>query len=290
MSAAEVAAPPRRSQSLLARLIRNPLGLTGLLLTVLVVLLALTAPLLSPAGPFQQDILGRLGSPSLKHWLGSDQFGRDTFGRILYGYRASLGVAVGAVLLALVIGGTLGTLAAYFGGWFDRVVMRFMDVLLAFPVILLAIGIVAVLGQGQVNTALAIGVVYVPTFARLLRGPALILRGSDYVSAAHGLGANDARIVFRHILPNLAAVILVQTSVALSTAILVEASLSFLGLGTQPPNPSLGLMLSESRSFLTLQPWPAVFSGLAILLASLGFNLLGDSLRDILDPRLRGRE
>ncbi|WP_161880827.1 ABC transporter permease [Deinococcus alpinitundrae] len=290
MSAAEVAAPPRRSQGLLARLTRNPLGLTGLLLTVMVVVLALAAPLLAPAGPLAQDILGRLGPPSAKHWLGSDQFGRDTFGRILYGYRASLGVSVGAVGLALVIGGTLGTLAAYFGGWLDRIVMRLMDVLLAFPVILLAIGIVAVLGQGSLNTALAIGVVYVPTFARLLRGPALILKESDYVSAAHGLGANDARIVFRHILPNLAAVILVQTSVALSTAILVEASLSFLGLGTQPPNPSLGLMLSESRSFLTLQPWPAVFSGLAILLASLGFNLLGDSLRDILDPRLRGRD
>ena len=207
---------------------------------------------MAPAGPLAQDILGRLGPPSAKHWLGSDQFGRDTFGRILYGYRASLGVSVGAVLLALVIGGTLGTLAAYFGGWFDRIVMRLMDVLLAFPVILLAIGIVAVLGQGQLNTALAIGIVYIPTFARLLRGPALILKESEYVSAAHGLGANDARIVFRHILPNLTAVILVQTSVALSTAILVEASLSFLGLGTQPPNPSLGLMLSESRSFLTL--------------------------------------
>ena len=285
-----VSAPSRRSPSVLARLTQSPLGLTGLLLTVLVLLLALTAPLLFPAGPLAQDILGRLGPPSAKHWLGSDQFGRDTLTRILYGYRASLSVSLGAVLLALVLGGTLGILAAYFGGWFDRIVMRLMDVLLAFPVILLAIGIVAVLGQGQLNTALAIGVVYVPTFARLLRGPALVLRGSDYVSAAHGLGANDARIVFRHILPNLSAVILVQTSVALSTAILVEASLSFLGLGTQPPTPSLGLMLSESRSFLTLQPWPAVFSGLAILLASLGFNLLGDSLRDALDPRLRGRE
>ena len=280
--------PPRTSHSVLARLIRNPLGLTGLILTLVVILLALLAPLITPVGPLEQQILARLQPPTLEHPLGTDQFGRDTFSRILYGYRASLSVAVGAVAIALLIGGVLGIVAAYLGGWIDRLTMRVMDVLLAFPVILLAIGIVAVLGQGQFNTALAIGVVYIPTFARLLRGPALVLKSSDYVSAAQALGARGGRIIFRHILPNITAVVLVQTSLALSTAILVEASLSFLGLGTQPPHPSLGLMLAESRTFLTLQPWPAVFSGFAILIASLGFNLLGDSLRDILDPRLRG--
>ncbi len=290
MSALTAARPAgRRAGGVLARLLRDPLGLFGLLLTVMVILLAVFARQLFPAGPLEQDILGRLGNPSLTHLLGTDQFGRDTLARILYGYRASLGVAVGAVGVALTVGGTLGILAAYLGGWFDRVVMRVMDVLLAFPVILLAIGVVAVLGQGSFNTALAIGVVYIPTFARLLRGPALVLKSSEYVSAAQALGASDGRIVFRHILPNIVAVVLVQTSLALSTAILVEASLSFLGLGTRPPEPSLGLMLSEARTFLTLQPWPAVFSGLAILIASLGFNLLGDSLRDILDPRLRGQ-
>lgn len=282
-------ATPARRGGLWARLVRDPLGLTGALLTALVLLLALLAPLIAPVSPVQQDILHRLSAPGPGHLLGSDQFGRDTFSRILYGYRASLGVSLTAVGVALVVGTTLGLLAAYLGGWLDRLVMRLMDVLLAFPVILLAIGIVAVLGQGGVNTALAIGIVYVPTFARLLRGPALVLMASDYVGAAQALGARDGRVIFRHILPNLLAVVLVQTSLALSTAILVEASLSFLGLGTQPPNPSLGLMLSESRSFLTLSPWPAVFSGLAILLASLGFNLLGDSLRDVLDPRLRGQ-
>ena len=275
-------------RSSLARLTRDPLGLAGLLLTSLVLLVALFAPLLVPAGPLGQDIASSLKPPTAGHPLGTDQFGRDTLARLLYGARASLGVSAGAVAIALGIGGTLGLVAAYLGGWTDRVVMRLMDVLLAFPVILLAIGIVAVLGQGPFNTALAIGVVYVPIFARLLRGPALVLRESEYVSAARALGARGGRIIFRHMLPNLAAVVLVQTSLALSTAILVEASLSFLGLGTRPPNPSLGLMLAESRTFLTLQPWPAVFSGLAILLASLGFNLLGDSLRDILDPRLRG--
>ncbi|GGL79735.1 ABC transporter permease [Deinococcus aerolatus] len=290
MSALTAARPARRRVvGILARLLRDPLGLFGLLLTVVVILLAVFARQLFPTGPLEQDILGRLGNPSLTHLLGTDQFGRDTLARILYGYRASLGVAVGAVGVALTVGGTLGILAAYLGGWFDRVVMRVMDVLLAFPVILLAIGVVAVLGQGSFNTALAIGVVYIPAFARLLRGPALVLKSSEYVSAAQALGASDGRIVFRHILPNIVAVVLVQTSLALSTAILVEASLSFLGLGTRPPEPSLGLMLSEARTFLTLQPWPAVFSGLAILIASLGFNLLGDSLRDILDPRLRGQ-
>ncbi|CAM3528142.1 ABC transporter permease [Deinococcus frigens] len=288
-AAASAPAVRRRSGGLLARLVRSPLGLFGLSLTLLVTIMAVFATQLAPVGPLEQDIMGRLGGPSLGHLLGTDQFGRDTLARILFGYRASLGVAVGAVGVALLVGGTLGILAAYLGGWFDRIVMRLMDVLLAFPVILLAIGVVAVLGQGSFNTALAIGVVYIPTFARLLRGPALILKSSEYVSAAHALGASDSRIVFRHILPNIVAVVLVQTSLALSTAILVEASLSFLGLGTRPPNPSLGLMLSEARTFLTLQPWPAVFSGMAILLASLGFNLLGDSLRDILDPRLRGQ-
>jgi peptide/nickel transport system permease protein len=274
----------------LARLIRSPLGLLGLLLTALVVLLAVFANLLAPEGPLHQDILAQFRPPSAAHWLGTDQFGRDTLVRVIYGYRASLLVSLGAVLLASVVGGALGVVAAFLGGWVDRLIMRLMDVLLAFPVILLAIGIVAVLGQGTANTALAIGIVYLPAFARLMRGPALTLRGSEFVSAASALGASDPRLIFRHIVPNISAVLLVQTSLALSTAILVEASLSFLGLGTRPPFPSLGSMLAESRTFLTLQPWPALVSGFAILLASLGFNLLGDSLRDLLDPRLRGRE
>ena len=288
MSLAVSPSAPARRPGPLSGLARDPLGLTGLVLTALVVALAVLAPLLAPYDPVYQDFLARLSGPTVAHPLGTDQFGRDTLSRILHGYRASVGIAAGSVLLALAVGGLVGVAAAYVGGLFDRVSMRLMDVLLAFPVILLAIGIVAVLGQGASNTALAIGIVYVPTVARLLRAPALVLRGSDFVSAARALGASDARIVARHLLPNLAAVILVQTTLALSTAILVEASLSFLGLGTPPPAPSLGQMLSEGRAFLTLQPLPSVLAGLAILLASLGFNLLGDSLRDALDPRLRG--
>jgi len=286
-----VSLPARRSRpGVFQRLIHNPLGLLGLVLTGLMVFLAVFANVLAPAGPLSQDILAQFKPPSAGHWLGTDQFGRDTLVRVIYGFRASLLVSVGAVLIAALVGGSLGVVAAYLGGWVDRVIMRLMDILLAFPVILLAIGIVAVLGQGTFNTALAIGIVYLPSFARLMRGPALTLRGSEFVSAANALGASGRRVIFRHIVPNISAVLLVQTSLALSTAILVEASLSFLGLGTRPPFPSLGSMLAESRTFLTLQPWPALVSGFAILLASLGFNLLGDSLRDLLDPRLRGRE
>lgn len=190
---------------------------------------------------------------------------------------------------ALTLGGTIGIMSAWRGGWFDRVAMRCMDVLFAFPIILLAIGVIAVLGPGAASAAIGIGVVYTPIFARTLRAPALMLRDAEYIFAARSIGARESRMLLRHLVPNLASVILVQTSLSLSTAILVEASLSFLGLGTQPPTASLGRMLSESRNYLNVSPWPAVFAGIAILLAALGFNLLGDGLQDRLDPRLRTR-
>ena len=227
--------------------------------------------------------------PNALNWLGTDQLGRDVLARILYGYRTSLATCTLAVAIALVAGGTLGMLSAYYRGWFDRVVMRLMDVVFAFPILLLAIGIIAVLGPNMWSASIAIAIVYTPIFARLLRGPAMVIAESEYVLGAKAIGASDARIVLTHLMPNLASVALVQTSLLLSAAILVEASLSFLGLGAQPPVPSLGLMLSEGRNFLMLAPWPAVFAGLAILFLSFGFNLLGDALRDTLDPRLRGR-
>lgn len=253
-----------------------------------VVLLGLLAPWIAPHDPLAQSILARMKPPGGAHWLGTDQFGRDILSRILFGIRASLGIAAGAVFTALAIGGTLGLIAAFYRGWTDRIIMRTMDVIFAFPVMLLAIGIIAMLGPGAEPTAIAIAVVYVPIFARLLRGPALVVATSDYVAGAKAVGASDARIIFSHILPNLASVILVQTSLLLSAAILVEASLSFLGLGTQPPTPSLGMMLSEGRNVLLLSPWAAIFSGLAILVIAFALNLLGDVLRDTLDPRLRG--
>lgn len=273
---------------ILRRLLRNRIGLVGLVLSVLVIGAALFAPLLATHGPREQAIRERFQGPSAQHFLGTDNFGRDVYSRILFGFRTSIAVAFGAVGIASILGSAAGLAAAYYGGWVDRVLMRGMDILLAFPIILLAIAVLAVLGPGSVNTALAIGIVYLPIFARLARGPALTVLSWDYVSAARALGASGARIMGRHVLPNVMAPLLVQLTLSLSTAILVEASLSFLGLGTQPPTPSLGLMLSESRDFLLLSPWTSVFSGLAILMASLGFNLFGDGLRDVVDPALRG--
>jgi peptide/nickel transport system permease protein len=268
---------------------RDPLLLIGLALVVLQALGALAAPWLAPHDPNAQDILARFHAPSPDHLLGTDNFGRDTFARALYGYRTLFAISLLSVGFALGVGGGIGVLAAWRGGWTDRIAMRLMDVLFAFPIILLAMGVIAVLGPGAAGTAIAIGVVYTPIFARTLRAPTLTLRDAEYVHAARSVGMAPARILLRHLLPNLAPVVLVQASLSLSTAILVEASLSFLGLGTQPPTASLGRMLAESRNFLSLSPWPAVFSGTAILLAALGFNLLGDGLQDRLDPRLRAR-
>jgi peptide/nickel transport system permease protein len=267
--------------------VRNPLLAVGLALVVAQAAAGLLAPWIAPYDPNAQAVLARMQGPSAAYWLGTDNFGRDLLSRILHGYRSLLIVSGSSVGIALLVGGTLGVVAAWTGGWIDRVVMRTMDVLFAFPIILLAIGVIAVLGPGAVPTAIAIGTVYVPIFARLLRGPALVVCSAEYVAAARTIGAGDLRILATHVVPNLASVILVQASLSLSTAILVEASLSFLGLGTQPPTPSLGRMLADGRAFLTLSPWTSLFSGLAILLASFGFNLLGDGLRDRLDPRLR---
>ena len=268
---------------------RNPVLLLASALVVIQIVLAVFAVWLAPYDPVEQAIHARLAGPSAEFWLGTDKFGRDVLSRIIHGYQSSLGIAVLAVLSALLLGGSLGVWAGYKGGWMDRLVMRLADVLFAFPIMLLAIGVIAVLGTTTMATVVAIAVVYAPIYARLLRAPTLVLADSDYVRAAKSFGASDARIIFRHIAPNLASVILVQASLSLSTAILLEASLSFLGIGAQPPAPSLGRMLSEGRDYMTLAPWASVFSGLAILLASLGFNLMGDGLRDQLDPRLRGQ-
>jgi peptide/nickel transport system permease protein len=272
---------------MIAYIKRNKLLSFAIGFVALQVLLALFAPVVSLHDPFAQTMAQRMKGPNLSYWLGTDQLGRDVFARILFGYRTSLTTTLTAVTLALLAGGTLGMLAAFYRGWFDRIVMRLMDVLFAFPILLLAIGVIAMLGPNAWSAAIAIAIVYTPIFTRLLRGPALVVCESEYVAGAKAVGASDMRILFLHLLPNLASVVLVQTSLLLSAAILVEASLSFLGLGAQPPTPSLGLMLSEGRNFLLLSPWPAIFAGFAILFLSFGFNLLGDALRDTLDPRLR---
>ncbi|MFK7892295.1 MAG: ABC transporter permease [Granulosicoccus sp.] len=259
----------------------------ALALVIAQILLALLAPFLGFQDPYQQVMVQRMKPPNELNLLGTDHLGRDVLSRIVYGYRTSLLTCTSAVALALLLGGTTGLLAAWYRGWFDRIIMRVMDVFFAFPILLLAIGVIAIIGASIWGAAIAIAIVYTPIFARLIRGPALVIANSEYVQGALAIGASDSRILLQHLLPNLASVILVQTSLLLSAAILVEASLSFLGLGAQPPIPSLGLALSEGRNFLLLSPWPAVFSGLAILFLSFGFNLLGDALRDTLDPRLR---
>lgn len=278
------------STALLYALRQNRLLRFAAVLVALQVGLALLVPLLGFQDPYLQIMAQRIRPPGPEHLLGTDQLGRDVLARIVYGYRTSLLTCGAAVALALLMGGSIGMLAAYYRGWTDRLLMRMMDVLFAFPILLLAIGIIAVLGPSSLSAAYAIAIVYTPIFARLLRGPALVICESEYVQGAKAIGASDTRILASHVLPNLMSVILVQASILLSAAILVEASLSFLGLGARPPTPSLGLMLSEGRNFLLLSPWPAVFAGLAILFLSFGFNLLGDALRDTLDPRLRRAE
>jgi peptide/nickel transport system permease protein len=268
-------------------LMRSRAALAGLLIVGALLVVGAAAdrlPLPSPLRMVPQD---RMAGPSWTLPLGADTFGRDLLARLVHGARLSLQVAFASVGAALAAGAALGLVAGYAGGRTDQALMRTMDVFFSFPAVLLALGIVAALGPHPANVVLAIAVVYTPIFARVVRGPVLALKEREFVEASRALGAPARRIVGRHILPNLASVLVVQTSIALSWAILTEASLSFLGLSAQPPTPSWGAMLNEGRQNLELAPHLAVFPGLAIMLAVMGFNLLGDGLRDALDPRQR---
>jgi peptide/nickel transport system permease protein len=266
---------------------RYALSAAGVAVVALLGLVALLAPLAAPVDPMVMNPRARLAPPSGAHPMGTDQFGRDILSRVIHGTRISLGVGVGSVALSLGVGLALGALAASREGLMDAFVMRGMDVLLAFPAILLALALMAVLGSKPRNVVFAIGLVYLPVFARTARAAILTIKHREFVEAAHALGRADLSRFFRHILPNALAPMLVQASLSVSTAILAEAALSFLGVGTQPPTPSWGGMLSESRAFMEVAPWTAVFPGVAIMVAVLGFNLLGDGIRDLLDPRLR---
>ncbi|MBO1078310.1 ABC transporter permease [Roseomonas haemaphysalidis] len=267
------------------RLLRDPRAVAGMVLIGLALLGALLAPLLPLPGPEAPDFLATLAPPGGAHPLGTDDLGRDTLSRILAGARVSLLVGLASVAAALVIGGTLGLLAGFLGGWVDTLVMRVMDVLLAFPGILLALGVTAALGASLGNTVIAIAAVNLPVLARVARGQALALRGLDYVKAQEALGFGSMTILWRAVLPNALSPILVQASVLLASSIITESYLSFLGLGVQPPTPSWGNMLRDAIGFLDQAPWLAWFPGLAIFLTVLGFNLLGDGVRDRLDPR-----
>jgi len=262
-------------------------GLVGAIVLLAVTLAAIFAGQVSPYDPKRQDFRVEHEPPSLAHWMGTDECGRDVLSRIIWGAQTSLQAGATAATIALLAGLVLGMLAAYYGGRADNLIMRVMDVLLAFPYILLAIAVVAILGPGLRNAMIAIGIVYVPHYARVVRGAVLSVRARDYVEAARALGARDGRIMWQHVLPNTLAPVIVQTTLNVGSAIIDTAGLSFLGLGTQPPTPDWGNMLSAGRSYVIDSPWIATFPGLAILVTVLAFNLMGDALRDAFDPRLR---
>jgi peptide/nickel transport system permease protein len=251
------------------------------------ILLTLLSQVYTPHDPEAVEIGNRLRPPGATHLLGTDQFGRDILSRVLRGASVALMVAGVSVAISLALGVALGAIAGYAGGWTDEIIMRAMDGLLAFPALLLAIAVVAALGPGHRNAAIAIGVVGIPVFARLTRGVVLALVGREFVLAVQAQGGAPAYILVRHVLPNTMAPVIVMASLSIGRAILAEAGLSYLGLGTQPPLPSWGKMLQEAQGFLTLAPWMAAFPGLTIAVTVLAFNLLGDALRDLLDPRLR---
>jgi peptide/nickel transport system permease protein len=270
----------------LAAIAREPVALAGLLMVVAYAAIALGVGFLPLRDPLQISS-DRLAAPTAAFPFGTDALGRDLFSRVLFGARLSMQVAVFSVATATLVGSVLGLVSGYLGGIADLVIGRVMDVFFAFPAILLALGIVAALGPDPKNVIIAIAVVYTPIFMRVVRGPVLALKARDFVEAARAIGATQTRIVVRHIVPNLLSTLIVQVSLALSWAVLTEGALSFLGLSAQPPAPSWGVMLNEGRQYLEFATHLAIFPGLAIMVAVLGFNLLGDGLRDALDPQRR---
>jgi peptide/nickel transport system permease protein len=269
------------------RFVHSRTGVAGAIVLLIVVGTALLAGKISPYSPTRQDFRVERQPPGVQHLMGTDEFGRDVLSRVIWGAQTSLEAGAVAASIALLIGLGLGMLAAFYGGRADNLIMRLMDILLAFPYILLAIAVVAILGPGLLNAMIAIAIVYIPHYARVVRGSVLSVRSRDYVDAARALGAPDDRIMLHHVLPNTLAPVIVTTTLIVGSAIIDTAGLSFLGLGTQPPTPDWGNMLAGGRSYVIDSPWIATFPGLAILVTVLAFNLLGDALRDAFDPRLR---
>lgn len=277
----------RAGRGLWAGVLRQRLAVIGLVIVGFFAIVALFGPMVAPSGPTEQFSEYRLQGPSSEYWFGNDEFGRDIFSRLLYGARISFQVGVIAVGISALIGVLIGLVAGYFGGWVDNIASLLMDVLYSFPTILLAIAIMAMLGNSLANVMIAIGIVNAPTFMRVIRGAVLSVRRTTYVEAAISVGGSTSRVMWKHVLPNVTAPLIVHASLNFAYAVLAEASLAFLGLGNRPPSPSWGSMVSSSYGFLQLAPWAAIFPGVAIALTVLGFNLLGDGLRDALDPRLR---
>lgn len=292
MTAEEKSVAKRSVKSLIRqrafrRFFRNPLSVTGLLIAFVLTTAAVLAPFAAPHDPAAQHLFDKRSKPFGKYILGADQFGRDILSRLIFGARVSLFVAVVSVLIALAGGIIVGTLCGYLGGVVDAVLMRLMDLLLSFPYLLLAIVMVAALGSGTMNTTLAIGIWALPTFARMVRAAVLTIVKKEYIAASQAIGAPAQMIILNHIIPNFVSPVIVYATLFMANAIMMEAALSFLGLGVQPPTPSWGEMISSGRNYMMVAPHVATIPGLAIMLAVLGFNLLGDGLRDALDPKLK---
>jgi len=266
---------------------RNKLAIAGMIIIGAFIFMAAFANFITPYDPIKQDWSQVQKSPSLEHPLGTDELGRDLLTRIIFGARISMTIGVISVSIGLFFGGLIGLSAGYFGGWIDSILMRFMDIMLAIPYVLLAIAIVAILGPDLWNTMIAVGVVTIPRFARIARSSVLEIKSKDYVEAIRALGAGHRRILIHHILVNSLSPLIVQSTLTLASAILNAAALGFLGLGAQPPTPEWGAMLSDGRKVLLISPWIVTFPGIAIMLSVLGFNMLGDGLRDALDPRMK---
>ncbi|MFD1360750.1 nickel transporter permease [Lentibacillus salinarum] len=269
------------------RIIKSKTSFIGLCIIFILIITAILAPFIATHSPTEQTIVNRYQAPSAEHWLGTDELGRDIFSRIVYGTRISIQIGVISVGISMIIGVFLGAVSGYFGRWIDQVIMRVIDIVMAFPSILLAIALVAVLGPSLRNAMIAVGIVGIPQFARIVRSAVLSVKETEFVEAAHAIGARHGRVLMQHVLPNCLAPIIVQATLSIGTAILDAAGLSFLGLGAQPPRPEWGAMLSDGRAALQNAPWVATFPGLAIFFVVLGFNMFGDGLRDALDPRLK---
>lgn len=269
------------------RFFRRKVSVVAAVILIAIILICILGPVFLDVDPLKQDILNAYELPSAEHPLGTDNLGRDILARMLYGGRNSMSISFEGVILGTFIGVMLGVFAGYFGGWVDTLISRFLDILLAFPGLLLAIAVVAVLGNGMKNTVVAISIFSIPTVARMVRGEVLSLRGNEYIAACKVMGASSARIIFTHIIPNAVSQIIVNVTLQLGTAILIASALSFLGLGVIPPDPEWGSMLSQAREVMRSYPWQALIPGIAITMVVMCFSLVGDGLRDALDPRLK---
>lgn len=266
---------------------KNKIALIGASIVLFFVTLAIFGPIVAPQGINEQMLTNKLQAPSAEHWFGTDDLGRDVYSRVILGARISLLVGFLSVVASAIIGSLLGIVAGYYGRWVDTVISRLFDILLAFPSILLAIAIVAVLGPSLQNALIAIAIINVPNFGRLIRSRVLSIKEEEYITAAKAIGMSDMRILFSHILPNSMTPVIVQGTLAIATAIIEAAALGFLGLGAQPPQPEWGKMLADARSYFITAPWTMIFPGLSIMLVVLGFNLMGDGLRDAFDPKMK---